>query len=210
MPADVAVIDYGSGNVRSLVNALQRVVPSGKTVLLTSEPSRILDAERAILPGVGAFGAVMQKLERAGWIPFLDGFRASGRPLLGICVGMQVFGKEGDEFGIHPGLDWVRGRARCLNSGPGLKLPHIGWSPLDGHGDSELFDGLGASPFFYFVHSFVLDCEDPGDVIGWAEYGERFAAAVRNANVIGTQFHPEKSDRAGLRFLANFCRWIPR
>lgn len=125
MPADVAVIDCGSGNVRSLVNALQRVAPSGKTVLLTSEPSRILDVERAILPGVGAFGAVMQKLESVGWIPFLDGFHASGRPLLGICVGMQVFGMGGDELGIHTGREWVRGRARCMNSGPGRKLPPL-------------------------------------------------------------------------------------
>lgn len=210
MSSEVAVIDYGSGNVRSLVNALARVVPSGQRLVLTSDPERILGAARTVLPGVGAFGEVMRKLRSSGLIPCLESFRASGRPILGVCVGMQVFATEGDEFGVHAGLSWMRGRVRILDAGPGRKLPHIGWTSIDQDGSDELLDGLGPRPFLYFVHSYVLACDDPGETVCWAEHGERFAAAVRSGNVLGTQFHPEKSDRAGLRFLANFCRWEPR
>lgn len=210
MLREIAVIDYGSGNVRSLVNALRTVVTPEQEVHLIDEPARLRMAERAVLPGVGAFGEVMRKLRSGGWLEPLEDFRRTGRPFLGICVGMQILATEGHEFGVHGGLGWIRGTVRMLRPDSGQKLPHIGWSPVETNGAEPVFEGLDNLPHFYFVHSFVLISEHQHDSVGWTTYGERFAAAVRRENVLGTQFHPEKSSHEGLRFLANFCRWMPR
>lgn len=121
---------------------------------------------------------------------------------------MQLFAEEGLEHGARAGLGWLTGVVRCLEVGPGLKLPHVGWSPVEDR-TGPLFEGIKDRDHFYFVHSYVLDCRDPTDCCAVANYGERFTAAVHRRNLCGTQFHPEKSDRPGLKVLANFCRWMP-
>lgn len=205
---EVVVVDYGSGNVRSMVNALKKVAPAGTQVLLSSDPAALDSAERAVLPGVGAFGEVKRKLESSGLLPALEAFRASRRPLLGVCVGMQVMADQGLEFGVTAGLGWVPGVVRQLEPAA-LKLPHFGWSTVAARDGSPLFESLSAQTQFYFVHSFAFACSNPDDVEATASYGQRFTAVLRHANLVGTQFHPEKSDTAGLTFLANFCRWSP-
>jgi glutamine amidotransferase len=206
---ELAVVDYGSGNVRSMVNALKRVAPEGLTITLSADPSVLAGADRAIVPGVGAFAEVKRKLDASGLYPELAKFRDSGRPMLGVCVGMQILADKGLEFEPTLGLGWIHGVVAMLEPGQGRKLPHFGWSPVTPREGSPLFDGLTASPQFYFVHSFAFRCADPHDVEATAQYGETFTAAVRHKNLVGTQFHPEKSDTAGLGFLANFCRWSP-
>lgn len=207
MSNDIVVVDYGSGNVRSMVNALTRVAGDGHRVLLSKEAAAIESAERVVVPGVGAFAEVRRKLDASGLLPALTAFRDSGRPMLGVCVGMQILADEGREFETTPGLGWVPGVVRKLEAGAGQKLPHFGWSPVQPVAPGALFDGLPPGAHFYFVHSFVFECRNAADVAATAEYGERFTAAIEHRNVVGTQFHPEKSDTAGLTLLGNFCRW---
>ncbi len=207
---DVVVVDYGSGNVRSMVNALKKVAAPGQSVLLCREPEAITGGERVVLPGVGAFAEVRRKLDASGVLPALQKARDAGVPLLGICVGMQVLADEGFEFETTRGLGWVPGTVKQLEVPAGTKLPHFGWSPVTPTRPHPLFDGLAAGSQFYFVHSFALGCHESADVAATAEYGGRFTAAIARNNVVGTQFHPEKSDTAGLALLANFCRWSTR
>ncbi|MBK9239145.1 MAG: imidazole glycerol phosphate synthase subunit HisH [Acidobacteria bacterium] len=208
--SELVVVDYGSGNLRSIVNALTVVAAQGQRVVLSGDPGVIAAAERIVLPGVGAFAEVRRKLTTSGLIPSLNAFKNSGRPLLGICVGMQIMADEGSEFGHAHGLGWVPGAVTPLEPlDAELKLPHIGWSAVTPRAQSPLFESLPASPYFYFVHSFALSCSALEDVEATAHYGVAFTAAVRRANVVGTQFHPERSSAAGLAFLANFCRWSP-
>lgn len=205
--ADVVVVDYGSGNVRSMVNALKKVAPPGQNVLLSKEPQVIAGAERVVLPGVGAFAEVRRKLDASGVLPALQQVRDAGRPVLGICVGMQVLANEGFEFETTRGLGWVPGVVKRLEVPNGTKLPHFGWSKVAANGAHPLFDGLSPGAQFYFVHSYAMSCEQAADVAATALYGGVFTAAIARNNVVGTQFHPEKSDTAGLALLANFCRW---
>lgn len=206
---EVAVLDYGSGNTRSILNALKQCV--GDSVELTADPAAIARAKRLVLPGVGAFDACREKLAMS---PALEPMRAAiyaGRPFLGICVGMQILADLGEEFGEHPGLGIVPGAVRQLLPVHGhtddWKLPHVGWTPLVAPA-GPLFAGVSEGTHVYFVHSYALKCRDEGDVAASACYrGTNFVAAIQRRNVFGTQFHPEKSGAAGLRLLANFCRW---
>ncbi|MBX7100239.1 MAG: imidazole glycerol phosphate synthase subunit HisH [Myxococcaceae bacterium] len=209
MTREIVVVDYGSGNVRSIVNALLQSREPGQDVVLSADPARLLGAERAVLPGVGAFNEVRRKLDASGLLPAIEQFRSSGRPFLGVCVGMQILATKGLEFGDTPGLGWIPGEVRQLEVPPSLKIPHFGWSKVTPRAGSPLFAGLPASPQFYFVHSFAFSVADPQAVEATADYGGPFTAAVRVKNVFGTQFHPEKSDVAGLALLSNFCRWNP-
>jgi glutamine amidotransferase len=176
-------------------------------VTLTREPALLYEAERIVVPGVGAFPAVRQKLLDSGTLPALEAARARGCPILGICVGMQLLGDHGNEFARVPGLGWVRGEVRLLVPGPERKLPHIGWAPLTAQ-SGPLFAGLPDPAYAYFVHSYVLECRDHADVVARADYGEPFAAAVQRGNGFGTQFHPEKSGATGLQILSNFCERV--
>ncbi|MCB1055337.1 MAG: imidazole glycerol phosphate synthase subunit HisH, partial [Acidobacteria bacterium] len=215
MAQDVLIADYGSGNLRSLTNALEQCARSDQRVVLSGDPAAVARAERIVLPGVGAFGECRRKLDESGLLPALGAAVAAGKPLFGICVGMQVLASRGLEFGETAGLGWVPGVTRRLrlpetageSNGdarvPRLKLPHVAWTPVEIL-DEALFDGIPQGSHFYFVHSYFLECAEPGDIAATAVHGERFTAAVRRDNVFGSQFHPEKSDTPGLRLLENF------
>lgn len=203
----LAVIDYGLGNLFSLTRALRRV---GAPVAVTSDPQELLAAERAILPGVGAFGDGMRGLHERGLISPLRRYAESGRPLLGICLGLQLFMEEGTEFGRHEGLGLIPGRAVALKTREAAKIPHIGWNALapaaGASWNGTPLEGAAPSSQFYFVHSFVAEPADVAHRLAEAAYGgTSFCAAARRANVCGVQFHPERSGPAGLRLLARFA-----
>ncbi len=212
MSNEVVIVDYGSGNVRSMFNALKRAVSDDQKVVLSKDASAIEQAQRVVLPGVGAFAECAKMLEASGLLPALTRKVKTGTPFLGVCVGMQILATEGLEFQPHPGLGWIPGVCRKIalaEAGASLKLPHIGWS-LVATGPHPLFEGMPSRPYMYFVHSFFLDCSDAAHVAATATYGETFPAAVARDNLFGCQFHPEKSDVLGLQLLQNFCRWTPQ
>ncbi|MBX9845844.1 MAG: imidazole glycerol phosphate synthase subunit HisH [Xanthobacteraceae bacterium] len=210
MKRRVLVVDYGVGNLLSVCRAFEAC---GATVELTGDIGRLNAAERVVVPGVGAFGDCMNELNRRSLVkPILD-FIASGRPLLGICVGMQMFMEIGEEFGEHGGLGLVPGRVRAIPStaadGSRHKIPHIGWNALvklAGTGWSHtILDGVTPGSTVYFVHSFTANPEDERYRLADCDYnGRRISAALQVGNVFGTQFHPEKSGEVGLRILRNF------
>jgi imidazole glycerol-phosphate synthase subunit HisH len=206
--ADVVIIDYGAGNVRSTWNALERVLEGSARLVLSSDAAAIRGAARVVLPGVGAFGECKKKMEERGVLEPLFAAVGRGTPFLGICVGMQMLATEGLEFGSTPGFGWVPGVTRRIDVKDGRKLPHIGWAPLEAR-PHALFEGIARDASFYFVHSFFLDAAQDSHIAARVTYGATFTAAVAKDNVFGVQFHPEKSDRAGLALLANFCRWRP-
>ena len=211
MASEVVIVDYGSGNVRSMFNAVKRAARDDQKVVLSQDAAAIEQAERVVLPGVGAFAECRKMLDASGLLPALTKRVQEGAPFLGVCVGMQILADEGQEFETHPGLGWIPGVCRKIvipPSSAAIKLPHIGWSPIETT-PHPLFEGMPARPHVYFVHSYFLDCSDRAQVAATATYGETFPAAVARANLFGCQFHPEKSDLLGLKLLENFCRWIP-
>lgn len=210
MALQVVIVDYGSGNVRSMFNALKRAARDDQKVVLSGDPSVIEQADRVVLPGVGAFAECARMLDASGALPALTKKVKGGTPFLGVCVGMQILATEGLEFQPHPGLGWIPGVCRkiVLPAGSAHKLPHIGWSPVEA-GSHPLFNGLPRPAHLYFVHSFFLQCAAPAHVAATATYGEDFPAAVARDNLFGCQFHPEKSDVLGHLLLQNFCRWTP-
>lgn len=203
----VAVLDYGSGNLRSVVRALQSV---GADVVVGHQPEQVLTADGLVVPGVGAFEACMRGLKRVKGERLIDQRLAGGRSVLGICVGMQILFEAGDEHGlVTDGCRQWPGRVQRLNA---PVLPHMGWNTVQPPVGSELFAGL-ADQRFYFVHSYAaldMPVTDPGTsavtppAITWTEYGQRFVSAVENGVLCGTQFHPEKSGDAGLELLSNW------
>ena len=206
----VALIDYGSGNLRSAEKALRRAAEGlGRPVdiVVTADPDVVARADRLVLPGVGAFAACMGALSaRDGLIAAMtEATLARGRPFLGICVGMQLLANRGLEFGETPGLGWIAGDvARLAPTDPAAKIPHMGWNALEDLADQPLLAGLGEGAHMYFTHSFAFTPADPSQVIASVDHGGRFAAAVARNNIMGVQFHPEKSQTQGLRLLANF------
>ena len=196
----IASVDYGIGNLRSAEKALQHV---GADATLTDDPRVIASAAAVVVPGVGHFGACMEALRSSGLEASVRAAAASGRPMLGICVGMQMLFDGSDEAPETPGLGLVAGRVRRLPADE--KLPQIAWNTVDVAARSELFAGV-AEPWVYFVHSYVCDPADPDVVTGWSTYGRRYAAAIEQSNVWATQFHPEKSSHVGLALLRNFAR----
>ena len=200
----IAIVDYGLGNLRSVAGAVERL---GYEALVTHEPGELERADKLILPGVGAFGDGMRNLRGRGLIEPLNRLVVRERkPVLGLCLGMQLLARESEEFGRHKGLAWIDGVVRRLEPGAGLRVPHVGWNELCQTGDSILFRELEDRALFYYVHSFQLE-PDPGLVKGETEYGGRVAAVVEDGNVYGTQFHPEKSQLAGLTLLGNFLAY---
>lgn len=204
----IAIIDYGMGNVRSLYNALQYL---GCDAVVTADHETIHRAERIILPGVGAFGDAMAAICGLGLDSLLDvEVRRGGKPMLGICLGMQLLAKSSEEHGIHAGLGWLDASVERFQLPPGYKIPHIGWNAARFAPDEPLFRGLKPDEFnFYFVHSFHMRCRECGDVIATCDYGGDFTAAVRHGNVVAMQFHPEKSQDNGIRVIQNFLKWKP-
>ena len=199
----VGIADLGIGNFAAMAKMVAQL--DGDPRRMTS-PSELADAERIILPGVGAFSYAVAALDSGGWRePLLDIFADGGRPVLSVCVGMQLL-VDSSEEGDGSGLGWVPGRCVRFSSADGMKVPHMGWNNVTPTRSSPLFRDFTVEERFYFVHSYHVDCVDAGDAIATANYGGPFTAAVQRDNVMGVQFHPEKSHRYGLRLLRNFLR----
>jgi len=212
----VVIIDYGSGNLRSAAKAFERGVAEDGLSLkveVSADPDKVRKASHVVLPGVGAFADC-----RAGLMA-LDGMadalqeavQGEAKPFLGICVGMQLMARLGLEHGEHEGLGWLNGTVRALEpSDKTLKIPHMGWNELELKNLSHpVLDGLGDRPHVYFVHSYHMVCDDAADVLASVDYGGSVSAVVGRDNMVGTQFHPEKSQRAGLKLISNFLKWKP-
>ena len=212
---DVALIDYGSGNLRSAEKALLRAAADkglAVKVQVTDSPAVVRAADRILLPGVGAFADCMQGLSsRPGLLEALEeAVGHQGRPFLGVCVGMQLLAQRGLEHGVHAGLGWIAGAVvKLAPRDPALKVPHMGWNELTVRRPHALLAGLETSPHVYFVHSYQLELLDGADLVAETTYGGPVVAMLARDNVAGTQFHPEKSQAAGLRLLANFLTWKP-
>ncbi|HIF10531.1 MAG TPA: imidazole glycerol phosphate synthase subunit HisH [Sneathiellales bacterium] len=199
----IAIIDYGLGNLTSVAGAIKKI---GHDAVITCDVQALSDAEKLILPGVGAFGDGMEKLRARQLIePLTEMVQQQGKPILGICLGSQLITDESDEFGDHAGLGWVPARVHRLSpSDATLRVPHVGWNDLYRVSDSVLFEELPEQPLFYYVHSHYIEARDPNIVIGECDYGGRFVGALQHGNVYGAQFHPEKSQLDGLKLLKNF------
>jgi imidazole glycerol-phosphate synthase subunit HisH len=210
-----AIIDYGSGNLRSAAKAFERAARENAIatdVVVTGDPEIVRAAERIILPGVGAFADCRRGLHGVPGMEaaLAEAVIARGRPFLGICVGMQLMASCGREFETVAGLGWIPGEVAVIKpTDPALKIPHMGWNQLEVRARHPILEGIASGDHAYFVHSFELRCENPGDLLATAEYGGALTAAVGRANMAGTQFHPEKSQQTGLRLIANFLRWRP-
>lgn len=199
----IAIIDYGMGNVRSLTNALEF---AGADVLLSADPGALAEAERLVLPGVGAFGDAMTAVNESGLRPVLDRLAMEERkPVLGVCLGMQLFARSSSEHGLHEGLGWLDAEVVPLKVQAPAKVPHVGWNALTFAPGDWLFDGLPSGESdYYFVHSFHMLCHDPVDRVATCDHGGTVTAAVRRDNLVAAQFHPEKSQDNGLQFLRNW------
>lgn len=200
MTPKVCILDYGSGNVGSVYNLLTSIVPD---VEISNAVRSIEDASHLILPGVGAFGASMAKIRRLIPVDVVERQVRAGKPFLGICVGMQVLADKGFEFGEHEGFGWIAGVVDKLDSAPN-PLPHIGWNSIDFTRPSPLLANFDTNQDFYFVHSFVFRPRDADVAIASTDYGETFCSIVGRDNVLGVQFHPEKSQKAGRHLVENF------
>ena len=204
----VAIVDYGVSNLCSVLRALEHL---GYDAQVTSNPNDLQAAERIILPGQGAFATAMRNLKQTGLEQALLAEAKAGKPIMGICVGMQVLATMGLENGNCPGLGLLNATCRLLEpQSSDCKLPHVGWNELCFDAREPLFAGLNRKDHcVYFVHSYALDCQDADDVIATCDYGTDFAAAIRKDNLFAVQFHPEKSQENGLRILDNFMNWKP-
>jgi imidazole glycerol-phosphate synthase subunit HisH len=214
----VAIIDYGSGNLHSVAKAFERAARESGTpqkIAVTSNPQTVRNADRIVLPGVGAFADCRRGLAAvAGMMEVLaEGVCRQGKPFLGICVGMQLMAERGREYAVTDGMGWIRGEVCRIHPGdPVLKIPHMGWNTIEVRRRHPLLDGipLGADGLHaYFVHSYHLQVEDPADLVADCDYGGAVTAAVGRDNFAGTQFHPEKSQKLGLAVIANFLKWKP-
>ncbi|MGE5539778.1 MAG: imidazole glycerol phosphate synthase subunit HisH [Gemmatimonas sp.] len=216
MSERLAIVDYGSGNLRSAAKAFERAASDrghAVDVSVTASADDILRADRIVLPGVGAFGDCRAGLDALpGMVDALEeAVRKRGKPFLGICVGMQLMATRGLEHGEHKGLGWIGGTVGAIEpTDPALKVPHMGWNDLRLNAPSHpLLAGLAPGAHAYFVHSFALTPDNPGDAIATVEYGGTIVATVARDNIAGTQFHPEKSQAVGLALISNFLGWRP-
>jgi glutamine amidotransferase len=202
----IAIIDYGMGNLRSVQKGFERV---GFEAVVTADPRVVLEAEKVVLPGVGAFADCMRNLEQGGFVEPLLRVIGEGRPFLGICLGLQLLFTESEEFGIHRGLNVIPGRVvrfpeGMREGGEELKVPHMGWNQLSFRSRPQVFAGIEEGTNVYFVHSYYVVPDDPTVVATTTSYGIEFCSSIRKENVVATQFHPEKSQEMGLRILKNF------
>jgi glutamine amidotransferase len=214
----VAIVDYGSGNLHSAAKAFERAAREsgyGEPIVVTHDPDQVARAERIVLPGVGAFADCRRGLDAvSGMVEALEArVRRQGRPFLGICVGMQLMAERGREYEVTEGLGWIPGEVdRIMPSDPDLKIPHMGWNTLNEVRAHKLMDGIPVGPHglhAYFVHSFHLKAAERASLVAEADYGGPVTAIVGRDTVVGTQFHPEKSQRLGLKLIANFLQWKP-
>ena len=203
----IGIVDNDMGNLRSVASA---VAQNGYEAKVTASPDEVEGFTHLILPGVGAFHRAMRKLSETGMGEAVRAFAASSRPVLGICLGMQLLASSGEEGEETEGLDLIPGRVRRLSGEGGLPLPHVGWNAARFRRGHRVFDGVKPGRDYYFVHSFVLDTREPDCAVAQTEYGETFCSIAARGNVIGFQFHPEKSQANGLRLIENFCAWDGR
>jgi glutamine amidotransferase len=205
----IGIVDYGMGNLRSVSKALETL---GFETRVSGDPGELSPCRGIVLPGVGAFRDCMKNLSRQGLLPFLRDVLGDGRPFLGICLGLQVLFSESEEFGRHEGIGFLPGKVVRFPAGmsaPGaaaLKVPHMGWNRVEFSMDHPVFRGVPSGSYFYFVHSYYVRPEDPAVVACRTSYGVEFAAGVGSGNLLAVQFHPEKSQVAGLALLSNFGR----
>jgi glutamine amidotransferase len=205
----IGVVDYGMGNLRSVGKALESL---GFPVEVTGDPGALSRCRGVVLPGVGAFRDCMDNLRKGGLLPFLSDWLASGKPFLGICLGLQLLFSESEEFGRHEGIGFLPGKVvrfpsgmtEAGEAGRKLKIPHMGWNRIDVSMEHPVLEGIPSGTHFYFVHSYYVVPDDPAVVAARSSYGVGFAAAVGRGNRLAVQFHPEKSQSAGLRLLSNF------
>ena len=211
---NIVIIDYGSGNLRSAAKAFERVVAESgiaAEIAVSPDAASLAAADKIVLPGVGAFGDCMAGLSALpGMRDALErNVRQRGKPFLGICVGMQLMAERGVEHGVHQGLGWIAGEVRPIPAN-GLKVPHMGWNELIISSPVHpVLAGITGGAHAYFVHSYAMACASAGDVAARTEYGTPLVAVVARANLVGTQFHPEKSQATGLRIIRNFLSWRP-
>ncbi|MFC1821081.1 imidazole glycerol phosphate synthase subunit HisH [Thermodesulfobacteriota bacterium] len=204
----IGIVDYGLGNILSVYHALEMV---GADIKVCPDPESLTGIDRIVLPGVGAFRDCMANLVERGFVEVLEkAVLKQGKPILGICLGMQAMARRSFEGGEYQGLGWIDGDVVGLEPrDPSMRVPHIGWNDIQYRTNSQLFEGLPGSPDFYFVHSYHLNCDDQDDVDAICDYGGPVTAAVRRGNIFATQFHPEKSQDYGLKILENFLKWDP-
>jgi glutamine amidotransferase len=214
----VAIVDYGSGNLHSAAKAFERAAHDAapdQSIVVTGDPDAVRRAERIVLPGVGAFADCRRGLDAVpGMVEALEeSVRRKGKPFFGICVGMQLMAERGREYEVTEGLGWIAGEVdKITPADVQLKIPHMGWNTLDARKPHALFDGISLGPqglHAYFVHSYELKPKEPGDLLAETSYGGPITAVVGRDNMVGTQFHPEKSQRLGLALIANFLKWKP-
>jgi glutamine amidotransferase len=214
----IAIVDYGSGNLHSAAKAFERAAHDAgldQPIVVTADPAAVASADRVVLPGVGAFADCRRGLDAVpGMVEALEeAVRRKGRPFFGICVGMQLLAERGREYEVTDGLGWIAGEVdRIAPNDPNLKIPHMGWNTLNVARSHPLLDGLEFGPqgrHAYFVHSYQLKPAQRADLVAAADYGGAVTAIVGRDNIVGTQFHPEKSQKLGLALIANFLRWKP-
>jgi len=198
----IVIVDYGMGNLRSVQKGFEKI---GKPALISRQPGEIDKADQLVLPGVGAFPECMRNLEGLGLIDPIQTFIKSGRPFLGICLGLQLLFDESEEFGLHNGFGIIPGRVRAFDRTMGLKIPHMGWNQISFKRPCPLFKGIADGTHFYFVHSYYVVPTRPSDTLSETNYGITFTSSVACDNIFAVQFHPEKSQEVGLRVLRNFA-----
>ncbi len=203
----IAIVDYGMGNLRSISNAFEAL---GENVTITQKPSDLFKAKAIVVPGVGAFGDGMANLQASGFVKVLnEEVLVKCKPFLGVCLGMQFLGEQGLEHGTHKGLGWIKGTVRKIEpKDEKTKVPHIGWNDVNLVKSSVIFEGLGQHPSFYFVHSYFLDVQEKDVISSTCWHGEPIVSSVQKYNIFGVQFHPEKSQKAGLKLLKNFIDFV--
>ena len=210
----IALLDYDSGNLHSAHKAFERMAREGAggEVVVTSDPDIVAKADRIVLPGDGAFPTCRKALEAVDGLS--DAMREAvvvkGRPFLGICVGMQMMAKRGHEYELTDGFGWIDGEiTKIAPSEPGMKVPHMGWNDLVIDQPNPVLDGVSTGDHAYFVHSWAMQMDTPAQLLAHVDYGGAVTAIVGRDNMVGTQFHPEKSQETGLRLIANFLNWAP-
>ncbi len=204
MSRDICILDYGMGNLQSVANAVGRL---GYNPIVTFRRADIEKSGSLIIPGVGAFGEAMKRLNNLRLIELLnDRVLKDGIPIFGICLGMQMFAEQSTEGGLHEGLGWVKGKVERIPEAPNVRIPHVGWNDLERDSESIMFKNIDETATFYFDHSFALTCDD-SIVAATATYGSKIVSAIQHENIMATQFHPEKSQNNGLRLLRNFLNF---
>jgi len=204
MSRDICILDYGMGNLQSVANAVGRL---GYNPIVTFRRADIEKSGSLIIPGVGAFGEAMKRLNNLRLIELLnDRVLKDGIPVFGICLGMQMFAEQSTEGGLHEGLGWVKGKVERIPEAPNVRIPHVGWNDLERDSESIMFKNIDETATFYFDHSFALTCDD-SIVAATVTYGSKIVSAIQHENIMATQFHPEKSQNNGLRLLRNFLNF---